>query len=150
MKTCTLNTAVVLAWLRTLVRIKPSNRVRDGPSQVVKKHEDQKAGADKRHGRSNSHKPSQILAHEQRRVGTPAGLFEDDETLERKEVRHICEFIHNTPTSKRSHQGHEFTRPTRRLGGFEAPSGFGERQPKLQSASSVCQAATRTPPPQDG
>ena len=33
----------------------------------------------------------------------------------------------------------EFTRPTRRLGGFVAPSGFGERQPKLQSASSVCQ-----------
>ena len=124
MKTCTLNTAVVVAWLRTfsLVRFDPSNRVRDGPSQVVKKHEDQKAGADKRHGRSNSHKPSQILAHEQRRVGTPAGLFEDDETLERKEVSHI-----------------EFTRPTRRLGGFVAPSGFGERQPKLQSASSVWQ-----------
>ena len=33
----------------------------------------------------------------------------------------------------------EFTRPTRRLGGVVAPSGFGERQPKLQSASSVCQ-----------
>ena len=104
MKTCTLNTAVVVAWLRTLVRINPRNRVRDGPSQVVKKHEDQKAGADKRHGRSNSHKPSQILAHEQRRVGTPAGLFEDDETLERKEVITYMR-IHTPDASSRRFRG---------------------------------------------